>query len=264
MRLGPVWRAFLNSNEDWADEEILIAPDADELARRLSHALAEESGNGARIVLTEIDEERALTPWASLADDGFEIEFCPVKRPRAGLDVEQIRSRLTDATSAVVVPKACAAAGTVIELLPIVLELQSRPGSMVIDWTSFSTARGCRRSFSPVRLLLGEHEIVLWGGRRVSVGKEGSHGGAATRPSGVFPRARHRHEATRRAVGRAAPRRGAGHPLTRNAASTVRGLRSAAADATRDAIHPALRAFPHRLGAPAARVHTWSTRFRDR
>lgn len=128
---------FLNSNDAWAEEEILFAPDVTELARRLSLALAEDFAPGSEVVVTELDEEWSLAPWLALEDRGVKVKFWPLKRPAGGLDPARLEELLTDETRLVVATKASSAFGTIVEILPIALQVRSHPASLLVNWNPF-------------------------------------------------------------------------------------------------------------------------------
>src|SRR3990172_11549217 len=104
---------FLNSNESWAEEEIVFAPDVRELARRLSLGLGANLEPDSEVVVTEIDDEWSLAPWLALAQKGVKVKFWPLKRPGAGLDPARLSELLNERTRLVVAPKASSPIGTI-------------------------------------------------------------------------------------------------------------------------------------------------------
>jgi len=163
---------FLNSNVDWAEEEIFITSDSGELQRRLSAALAASFGADAKIVATDLDEEAGLEPWLALQDRGVEVELWPIKRPRLGLDIDRLRDVLSDRTRLVVMTKASGAVGTLVELLPIALAAQEHESSLLVHWSSFlphgaADVRFLRTDFvmASTRLFFGAEAGFLWGKR---------------------------------------------------------------------------------------------------
>ncbi len=163
---------FLNSNESWGDEEIVFAPDVRELARRLSLGLASDLEPGSEVVLTEIDDEWSLAPWLSLEKRGVKVKFWPLKRPGAGLDLKHLKELVNDRTRLVVVAKASSAIGTIVELLPVALEVRDRKCSLVVNWTPFLShgaidVRFLRSDFvlASTSPLFGSRVGFLWGRR---------------------------------------------------------------------------------------------------
>ena len=121
---------FLNSNVDWAEDEIWIGSDAGEMTIRLSLALASELEPKSEILITELEDEKSLAPWFGLDERGMKVVPWPVKRPSAGIDTEAFASFLTDRTRLVVMAKCSAAVGTVVELLPVALGVQDHASSL--------------------------------------------------------------------------------------------------------------------------------------
>ncbi len=163
---------FLNSNESWADEEIVFAPDVRELARRLSLGLAEDLEPASEVVLTEIDDEWSLAPWLALEQRGVKVKFWPLKRPGGGLDPKHLEGLLNDRTRLVVAAKASSAIGTIVELLPVALQVRDRKSSLVVNWTPFLShgaidVRFLRSDFvlASTSSLFGSRVGFLWGRR---------------------------------------------------------------------------------------------------
>jgi selenocysteine lyase/cysteine desulfurase len=163
---------FLNSNESWAEEEIVFAPDVRELARRLSLGLAPELEPGSEIVVTEIDDEWSLAPWLALEERGVTVRFWPLNKPGAGLDPGQLSTLLNERTRLVVVAKASSAIGTIVELLPVALEVRDRKSSLAVNWTPFLShgaidVRFLRADFvlASTSSLFGARVGFLWGRR---------------------------------------------------------------------------------------------------
>jgi selenocysteine lyase/cysteine desulfurase len=163
---------FLNSNESWAEEEIVFAPDVRELSRRLSLALAPSFPPGSEVVLTEIDDEWSLAPWLALEERGLRVKFWPLKRPGAELDPKHLKDLLNDRTRLVVAAKASSAIGTIVELLPIALQVRDRNSALVVNWTPFLShgaidVRFLRSDFvlASTSSLFGSRVGFLWGRR---------------------------------------------------------------------------------------------------
>lgn len=128
---------FLNSNDAWAEEEILLAPDVGELTKRLSLALAKSFEPGSEVVVTELDDEWSIEPWLALQARGLKVSFWPLKRPGAGLDGVKLEELLSERTKLVIASKASSALGTIVELLPIALRIRDHRSSLLVNWTPF-------------------------------------------------------------------------------------------------------------------------------
>jgi selenocysteine lyase/cysteine desulfurase len=164
--------AFLNSNESWAEEEIVFAPDVRDLARRLSLGLAADLEPGSEVVVTEIDDEWSLAPWLALEERGVTVRFWPLKRPGAGLDPATLNDLLNERTRLVVAAKASSAIGTIVELLPVALQVRERKSALVVNWSPFLShgavdVRFLRSDFvlASTSSLFGPRVGFLWGRR---------------------------------------------------------------------------------------------------
>ena len=163
---------FLNSNVEWAGEEILIASDAAELAERLSRALARSYPPGSEIVTTELGDEESLVPWLALESNGVKVEHWPIKRQRAGIDTDRLVEMLSERTRLVVMSKASSAVGSIVELLPVALGVQGHQSSLLVNWSAFLPhgaidVRFLRSDFliASTRLFFGANVGFLWGSR---------------------------------------------------------------------------------------------------
>lgn len=163
---------FLNSNVEWASEEILIAPDAGELNRRLGQALAKSFPPDFEIVTTELADEESLTPWLALESIGARVQHWPVKRQHAGIDTDRLADMLSERTQLVVMSKGSSAVGSIVELLPVALGVQGHQSSLVVNWSAFLPhgavdIRFLRTDFltASTRLFFGANVGFLWGSR---------------------------------------------------------------------------------------------------
>lgn len=163
---------FLNSNVEWASDEILIASDAAELASRLGRALAKSFPPGSEILTTELGDEESLAPWTGLASDDVRVNCWPVKRQHAGIDTGRLGEMLSDNTRLVVMSKGSSAVGSIVELLPVALGVQDHESSLVVNWSAFLPhgaidIRFLRTDFliASTRLFFGANVGFLWGNR---------------------------------------------------------------------------------------------------
>jgi selenocysteine lyase/cysteine desulfurase len=163
---------FLNSNEAWAEEEIVFAPDVGELARRLTLGLAHRMERGDEVLLTEIDDPWSLAPWLALEERGIGVRFWRLRPPEGSLDPADLPDLLTGRTRVVVAAKASATIGTIVELLPLALQVRDRRSSLVVNWTPFLPhgaldVRFLRTDFliASTSALFGSRVAFLWGRR---------------------------------------------------------------------------------------------------
>ena len=163
---------FLNSNVEWAGEEILIASDATELADRLSRALAKSYPPNSEIVTTELGDEESLVPWLALESNSVKLEHWPIKRQHAGIDTDRLVEMLSKRTRLVVMSKASSAVGSIVELLPVALGVQGHESSLLVNWSAFLPhgaidVRFLRSDFliASTRFFFGANVGFLWGSR---------------------------------------------------------------------------------------------------
>ena len=163
---------FLNSNVQWAEEEIIFGPDLSGLVRRLSQALGKEFEPGTNILLTNLDNEDVLAPWLELAERGVTAKFWAFQKPDGGLNLDKLDELLNDKTRLLAVAKASHTMGTLVELLPLALRMRDHKGYFLTNWTSFVAhgavdIRFLRGDFvvASATPLFGPRIAFLWGKR---------------------------------------------------------------------------------------------------
>jgi selenocysteine lyase/cysteine desulfurase len=162
---------FLNSNVDWASDEILIASDMSELTTRLSGALAKNFPPNSEIVMTDLDDEASLAPWLALEPLASATHW-PIKRQNGGIDTARLQEMMTERTRLVIMAKASGAVGSIVELLPVALGVQAHHSSLLLNWSAFLPhgaidVRFLRSDFlvASTRLFFGADVAFLWGSR---------------------------------------------------------------------------------------------------
>lgn len=162
---------LLNSNVDWASDEILIAADASELAGRLSLALAKSFPSDSEIIVTDLDDEAGTAPWLALGPS-VNVTHWPIKLRTAGIDTGRLQELLSERTRLIVMAKASGAVGSIVELLPVALGVQVHPSSLLLNWSAFLPhgaidVRFLRSDFviASTDLFFGADVAFLWGSR---------------------------------------------------------------------------------------------------
>ena len=170
--------SFLNSNNAWAEDEILVAADAFDLEHRVSEAISRDFEAGSEIIVSELDEESNLAHWLALRERDLVVKFLPMTLPKGESSLARLEELMTDRTRLVVVPKVSAALGTIAELLPAALRIRDHSSaSLLVHWTPFIAhgavdVRFLRADFvlTSTRPLFGSSPALLWGKReRMSV-----------------------------------------------------------------------------------------------
>jgi cysteine desulfurase family protein (TIGR01976 family) len=101
--------SFLGASAD----EVTFGPNMTTLNFALSRAAARDWSKGDEIVCTRLDHDGNIAPWLELArDKGLEVRFADVD-DECRLDLEQLRSLLSERTRVVAFPWASNAVGTV-------------------------------------------------------------------------------------------------------------------------------------------------------
>ena len=116
---------FLNASVD----EVAFGANMTTLNFALSRAASRDWRQGDEIVCTKLDHDGNVSPWLELAHDkGLTVHFCEVD-DECRLDVEHLRSLLSDRTRVVAFPWASNAVGTVTPVAEIA-ELAHRAGAL--------------------------------------------------------------------------------------------------------------------------------------
>jgi cysteine desulfurase family protein (TIGR01976 family) len=101
--------AFLNATAD----EVAFGANMTTLNFALTRAAARDWREGDEIVCTQLDHDGNISPWLELAHDrGFVVKFAEVDA-ECRLDLDQLRSLLSDRTRVVAYPWAANSVGTV-------------------------------------------------------------------------------------------------------------------------------------------------------
>jgi len=107
---------FLNASPD----EVAFGPNMTTLNFALTRTFAREWQAGDEIVCTKLDHDGNVAPWLELAHDhGFAIKFAEIDS-ECRLDLDHLRSLLTDRTRVVAFPWASNAVGTITPVAEIV------------------------------------------------------------------------------------------------------------------------------------------------
>jgi cysteine desulfurase family protein (TIGR01976 family) len=99
-----------------APEEVVFGQNMTTLNLALSRSLGRELSEGDEIVCTRLDHDANVSPWLHLADDlGLTVRFAELT-DECRIDLDDLRSRLSERTRVVAFPWASNAVGTVTEV----------------------------------------------------------------------------------------------------------------------------------------------------
>ena len=99
-----------------APEEVVFGQNMTTLNLALSRSLGRELSEGDEIVCTRLDHDANVSPWLHLADDlGLTVRFAELT-DECRIDLDDLRSKLSERTRVVAFPWASNAVGTVTEV----------------------------------------------------------------------------------------------------------------------------------------------------
>ncbi|HSJ26812.1 MAG TPA: cysteine desulfurase-like protein, partial [Acidimicrobiia bacterium] len=100
-----------------APDEIVFGPNMTTLTLAFSRALARTWSPGDRIVLSGLDHDANVTPWAmAAADRGVDVDYAAIRTSDMSLDLDHMESLLTDRTRLVAVTGASNTFGTTVDV----------------------------------------------------------------------------------------------------------------------------------------------------
>jgi cysteine desulfurase family protein (TIGR01976 family) len=98
-------------------DEVVFGPNMTTLTFAFSRAVARTWSPGDRIVLSGLDHDANVTPWAlAAADRGVEVDYAAIDTDDMSLDVDHLESLLTDRTRLVAVTGASNTFGTMVDV----------------------------------------------------------------------------------------------------------------------------------------------------
>jgi cysteine desulfurase family protein (TIGR01976 family) len=161
---------FLNSPDG---DLVAFGPNMTTLTLALSRALARTWRPGDEVLLTRMEHDANYTPWVQAARDaGATVRQVDVHVEDCTLDMQDLRSKLTDRTKLVAVGAASNAVGTINPVKEIV-ELAHETGAQVfVDAVHYAPhgpidveAWGCDFLTCSAYKFFGPHVGILWGKR---------------------------------------------------------------------------------------------------
>ena len=154
-----------------AAEEVVFGPNMTTLTFSLSAALARRWKPGDEVIVTRLDHDANVTPWEVAARDaGAQVRYVGVIAGDGTLDLEQLRSALSERTRLVAVSAASNLIGTVQPIGEIVAWAHDVGAQVFVDAVHYAPHRlidvaawQCDYlSCSPYKFF-GPHVGVLWG-----------------------------------------------------------------------------------------------------
>ncbi|HUS13899.1 MAG TPA: cysteine desulfurase-like protein [Chloroflexia bacterium] len=99
--------------------EIILGPNMTTLTFALSRAIGRRLAPGDEILVTDLDHDANVTPWADLAERGVAVKRVPVRLEDCTLDMEALAGLLSPRTRLVAVTYASNAVGTVTDVAEV-------------------------------------------------------------------------------------------------------------------------------------------------
>jgi cysteine desulfurase family protein (TIGR01976 family) len=136
-----------------------------------SRALAKTWAAGDEIIVTRLDHDANVRPWVlAAADAGVRVHFVPFHREDCTLDVEQLRSLLSEKTRLVAVGAASNAVGTLNPLVDICRWAHDAGSQVYVDAVHYAphgkidvTEWDCDYLACSAYKFFGPHVGILWG-----------------------------------------------------------------------------------------------------
>ena len=153
-------------------EEVVFGPNMTALTFALSRALGRDLKPGDEILVTRLDHDANVSPWAALEERGCAIRFVDIHPADCTLDMEELRQKVTPRTRLVAVGYASNAVGTINDIAEVVRLAHDAGAMAYIDAVHYAPhgpidVRSLDCDFlvcSPYKFF-GPHSGVLYGKR---------------------------------------------------------------------------------------------------
>ena len=153
-------------------EEVVFGPNMTALTFALSRALGRDLKPGDEILVTRLDHDANVSPWAALEERGCAIRFVDIHPADCTLDMEELRQKVTPRTRLVAVGYASNAVGTINDIAEVVRLAHDAGAMAYIDAVHYAPhgpidVRSLDCDFlvcSPYKFF-GPHSGVLFGKR---------------------------------------------------------------------------------------------------
>jgi cysteine desulfurase family protein (TIGR01976 family) len=153
-------------------DEVVFGPNMTSLTFALSRALSEEWSPGDRILLSGLDHDANITPWARAAGlKGVEVDYARIGDDTS-LDIDHLESLLTDRTQLVAVTACSNAFGSLVDAARISNAARRVGALSYVDAVHLAPHRfidvaavGCDFLVCSSYKFFGPHLGVLWGRR---------------------------------------------------------------------------------------------------
>jgi cysteine desulfurase family protein (TIGR01976 family) len=159
---------FLHSDAD----EVVFGPNMTTLTYAMSRSIGHELKPGDEIVLTHLDHDANISPWASLTESGVVTRMVDIRKEDCSLDMDDLARKITGRTKLVAAGLASNAVGTITDARKIVRLAHERGAMAYIDAVHYAPhgaidvrALDCDFLVCSTYKFYGPHMGVLYGKR---------------------------------------------------------------------------------------------------
>ncbi len=165
-------RAAMGDFLNCAPDEVVLGPNMTTLTFAISRSIGRELSPGDEILLTRLDHDANVSPWRALEERGVVIRMAEIDETDCTLDLDDLRSKLSDRTKLVAVGLASNAVGTVNPVAEIVRLARQHGALSYIDAVHYAPhgsvdvrALDCDFLACSTYKFFGPHMGVLFGKR---------------------------------------------------------------------------------------------------
>lgn len=152
---------------------VIFGPNMTTLTLALAHALGRGWGAGDELLVTRLEHDANFTPWVEAARDaGAIVRYASIRRDDCTLDLDDLRSKLSERTRLVAVSAASNAVGTLPPLERIVAMAHAAGARVFVDAVHYAPHRlidvnawDCDFVACSAYKFFGPHVGMLWGKR---------------------------------------------------------------------------------------------------
>ena len=119
-------------------DEVVFGQNMTTLTFALSRAIGRELGQGDEVLLTTLDHDANFSPWKVLEEKGVTIRVADISEEDCTLDLEDLRSKLTNRTRLVAVGYASNAVGTINPVKEIIRLAHAAGAMTYVDAVHFA------------------------------------------------------------------------------------------------------------------------------
>jgi cysteine desulfurase family protein (TIGR01976 family) len=155
-------------------EEVAFGANMTTLSFALAQAMIRQMKAGDKVLITQMDHEGNRSPWADLAQRGIVVEDVAAEKSTRTLDMDDLKSKLTDNTRVVACNWAQNAVGTISDISPVIRMAHEVGAITVVDAVHYAAHQPMDVKAIDTDFLIcsaykffGPHIGILYGKREV-------------------------------------------------------------------------------------------------